>query len=235
MGAPMMNPGTWHVMFSINLDSDRADWVNLANFAARLQRDLAAIPGVTFTAAPNGNFNPDVRKRSLAATGQKLIDADVWINLAQRTDGGRLCTVATTAFRDAGAGDDWTIAPVAQAMGECRRPSFINAALAPNGRRSNEEAFSTVCASFEAYRGAPPQQGGIDSFLGRLAAGPVEQSNNPQQVGRSENPLRLPEGFRFPTIPGYVKWGGIALVALVGIGVVGYTVRGFAQLARETS
>lgn len=240
-----INPGRWHCCFSWNMERSRAGWVRAANLAQKVRDRFAAIPGVSLADAPDTHQNPEPARREVSMTSRDVWSVDVWVDVRLQINSGQLDSAATLALRDAGAGSDWDTVRVAASMATCERPllggdvnargagiATARAALGLFSGFGPEHTFGTVCSSFETYNSTPPQPATIDGVVGRLAAGPVTDSNNPARIGQSDPVFTLPV-IDLGISPLAVKITLISVASLAGLVIIGYTARGISGLIRE--
>lgn len=245
MASITLAPGRWHGSFSWNMERSRAGWVRAANLAQKIRDRFAAIPGVSFADAPDGHQNPEPARRSVSMTSRDVWSVDVWVDVRLAINSGQLDSAATLALRDAGAGRDWDTIRVAAAMAACGAPLLggdtnargagvlaTRSVLGLFAAFGPEYTFGTVCSSFETYGGTPPAPATIDGAVGRLAAGPITDSNNRDRIGQSDPVFVIP-GLDLGVSPLAVKITLISVASLAGLIVVGYSARGVAGLIRE--
>ncbi len=179
-----------------------------------------------------------------AAEAFKVASRDTGLSVERIAGGLGTCSDLTEWFRT----------PLVQTAGAAvvanpvLLPVTIGAAAANAARRrltgqdvTAEAVIATVCATYEVFQAghAPPEAtitGGGGGALGTagaaVAAGPIEQSTTPGQVGTSPPAFHVP-GFEWPISAATIQWTLIGLGSVVGLFIIGYTARGVSGLIRE--
>lgn len=179
-----------------------------------------------------------------AAEAFKVASRDTGLSANRIAGGLNTCSDLTEWFRT----------PVVRTAGAAVGVNFLilpatltAAAAAAAYRRSTgqdvtvEAVLATVCATYEFFQAghAPPEAtitGGGGGVLGTagaaVAAGPIEQSTTPGQVGTSPSAFHVP-GFEWPISAAAIQWTLIGLGSVVGLFIIGYTARGVSGLIRE--
>jgi hypothetical protein len=170
-----------------------------------------------------------------AAEAFKVASRDTSLS-AQRIAGGlNTCSDLTEWFRTNAA----RVAAAPAAL--LAAPAIYALNRATDGALLRDAAVATVCATYELFQvGRPPPEatitgggGGVLSTAGAaVAAGPIEQSTTPGQVGTSPPAFHMPV-FDWPISASAVTWTLVALGSVVGLFIVGYTARGVSGLIRE--
>lgn len=245
MATQNLNPGKWHVCFSWNMERGRAGWVRAVNLAAKIRERLSAVTGVALDDPPDTHNNPEPTRREVSFTSRDVWSVDVWIDVRLRINSAMLDSAATLALRDAGAGTDWDTMRVTEAMGRGVQPllggqvsasgvgtAAARAALGVWQGFGPEFLFGVVSSSYEPFSGTAPQPAMIDGAVGRLAAGPVTDSNNPARIGQSDPVFTLPV-IDLGVSPLAIKVTLGVVGGLAALVIIGYTARGVSGLIRE--
>ena len=178
-----------------------------------------------------------------AAEAFKVASRDTGLSVERIAGGLNTCSDLTEWFRT----------PVVQTAGAMVSGNILllpatltaAAAIAAYRRSTGHDVtaaavLATVCATYEVFQAghAPPEAtitGGGGGLLGTagaaVAAGPIEQSTTPGQVGTSPPAFHMPV-FEWPISANAVTYTLIGLGTVIGLVVIGYTARGVSGLIR---
>lgn len=236
-GRPAKYQGVW----SFNVARGIADGVNAAAWATGVSDALRAAGCSLAEAsgaplAPSGHVNPEVTRQPVGAgTDRYVWTAEAWFMCNRAVQGRELNRAVAEAFKNAGAGRDFPAAEAAQAMAACETVRAVQLRNQSIGRTAAEAAVpflsayrtlfadtGTVCATYQAFTGAPRVASALDGPLARAAAGPIDASNNSGRIG--ESPVVFSLGGLDVTST-ELKVAGAVAGAILLLGTAGYFLR----------